>query len=1144
MAFGPRGRRNAKGTGGAPGGVAHNVGTAGSRVIWLAARFCLAVSVIVVLSGGVLFLRLSQGPVELPGLSRYLVERANATSENVRVAARTVFLDLGDGTVPTGLEFRDVEVRSIDGAPLFAVPRLRASFDLTDLVRGEVHPTRISVISASARFLRDKDGRIRFGLGGSEGIVLDGEDASTSEEGIAAVSNLVNGFVGDAELSPEVSKLRKIEVLNANIHFIDRMTDGTVSARNANLKIRRDDGGATAILDINGAGAEGDVRSGVLLRLVADRRKGAGTTAVAGRFGHVDPRELASVLPLAGMLDGLETVLAGEISARFGADGLPAHVAGVIVADGGSWQLKDQQHNFDVAALSLNGNLKTGVIEVTNGLINSEAGEARLTALVHLNRDVSGAVASAGMQIDIEDLALAGGGFFADPVQFSAGQIAAYWESGVDGLRIAESWLARDDLVFRLSGRLGWPDGRITADLTAEAGDMDASDLVRHWPAEMAPNARRWTNDNISAARLHSLTAQMRLRGDDAKLALSAGYSDMTASYIDGMSPIRGAAGELFMDLDQMLLTMETGTAAADGNQPVTLAGSSVVISGFDDHVTPADIRIQAAGATKAVLALIDEEPLHLVRSLGLDLGVVKGRADIRARLRFPLIDDLRIKDVDVDTKATLTKVDLAVPTGASGTVKVRANQLEVSADVRRMRLAGKVVVDGAPIDLDWREDYSSSPGQRQVRITGVATPELVTNLGLDDDIFTGSARVALDVTQRGSDEMRFQLTADLTKTGLKVMPLNWEKPAGSKGSLKAEGRLGRSAVIDKMDFEAPGLTAAGGVEFDSEGGILRANFTRVTLPGRLDSAVSVQTAADGVPEIRLIGRLLDVSREFAADDRDAGQHDPVRVRLSLERLKVTESLVIALADGRFERQSNGTLSGAITGSLGPDAPVAIELNLPVEGAGAIKLSSPNAGAALRYTDIYRGATGGSLKVDAQITRGAGGEVTGRARIDDVVVRSQATFKNVLEDGGLADAGAAVSSSGIGFRSVSVPFRYRDGVVTVTDAIATSPALGLKLTGTLNEKTEAIDLTGVLSPAYALTGALNEIPVLGEILSGGRGEGIVGMTFTLKGAMRDPQFSVNPLSLLAPGLLRKMFTGTGGTSDDGGTVTFRSGNNK
>ena len=50
-----------------------------------------------------------------------------------------------------------------------------------------------------------------------------------------------------------------------------------------------------------------------------------------------------------------------------------------------------------------------------------------------------------------------------------------------------------------------------------------------------------------------------------------------------------------------------------------------------------------------------------------------------------------------------------------------------------------------------------------------------------------------------------------------------------------------------------------------------------------------------------------------------------------------------------------------------------------------------------------------------------------------------------------------------------------------------------------------------------------EIPLLGQVLTGPRGEGMFGITFAIKGAMARPEVIVNPLSLLTPGFTREIF---------------------
>ncbi len=48
-------------------------------------------------------------------------------------------------------------------------------------------------------------------------------------------------------------------------------------------------------------------------------------------------------------------------------------------------------------------------------------------------------------------------------------------------------------------------------------------------------------------------------------------------------------------------------------------------------------------------------------------------------------------------------------------------------------------------------------------------------------------------------------------------------------------------------------------------------------------------------------------------------------------------------------------------------------------------------------------------------------------------------------------------------------------------------------------------------------------PLVGDILTGGKGQGIIGVTFALGGNVDKPVFQMNPVSAVAPGILRKFF---------------------
>jgi len=68
-----------------------------------------------------------------------------------------------------------------------------------------------------------------------------------------------------------------------------------------------------------------------------------------------------------------------------------------------------------------------------------------------------------------------------------------------------------------------------------------------------------------------------------------------------------------------------------------------------------------------------------------------------------------------------------------------------------------------------------------------------------------------------------------------------------------------------------------------------------------------------------------------------------------------------------------------------------------------------------------------------------------------------------------------------------------------------------------------VRLRGTFIPAYALNNFLACFPIIGDIIGGGRNEGIFGMTYEVVGPPGNATLRVMPMSMFAPGIFRKMF---------------------
>ncbi|MBC8158232.1 MAG: AsmA-like C-terminal domain-containing protein [Alphaproteobacteria bacterium] len=131
---------------------------------------------------------------------------------------------------------------------------------------------------------------------------------------------------------------------------------------------------------------------------------------------------------------------------------------------------------------------------------------------------------------------------------------------------------------------------------------------------------------------------------------------------------------------------------------------------------------------------------------------------------------------------------------------------------------------------------------------------------------------------------------------------------------------------------------------------------------------------------------------------------------------------------------------------------------------------------------------------------------------------------------------AGVQGQGLAVTEVEVAFTRLEGVVSLMGARANGVSLGFTASGKIYSYSDIVDIEGTLVPAYAINSVLGNIPVLGKIFSGGeKGGGIFAATYKITGPTESPKIEVNPLSVLAPGFLRKLFGFLEGREDVGET---------
>ena len=178
-----------------------------------------------------------------------------------------------------------------------------------------------------------------------------------------------------------------------------------------------------------------------------------------------------------------------------------------------------------------------------------------------------------------------------------------------------------------------------------------------------------------------------------------------------------------------------------------------------------------------------------------------------------------------------------------------------------------------------------------------------------------------------------------------------------------------------------------------------------------------------------------------------------------------------------------------------------------------LQLVSDRARPFVKNFDFIKGFEGGKLEYESTISK-KGSE--SNLIITDFKVSKVPALAKLLTLASLQGIADTLSGEGIRFDSFEMKTRSEGNFLDIEDALAMGPAVSILLEGYV-EKNKLVSLRGTLVPATKLNSIIASIPLVGDILVGKKtGEGVVGVSFKMKGPPKDIKTTVNPIKTLTP----------------------------
>jgi hypothetical protein len=1109
-----------------------------------------ALAVIFVGCFGGLWWRLGAGPINLEMATPWL---AAAIEENIG-HGNTV--EVGGtqieraGKIRIAVRIRDIIVRDRDHAIVASAPKAEVRLSGTALLMGRLRAESLNLVDAELAVRITPDGYVTVSAGDTAKPLATGV-TSKKEAGLPATfprqtpgsapgavspsspaapsapENTQSGLLAGLDWLDSLSltgldgqNLNEIGLKNGNLIVDDQQRGNKWNFENISLSLRRPGGGGVAL----SVGEEGS-NAWSLRVLIGPPANGVRSVDI--RANKVPTKNILLALRLKDLTYSADLPLTGELKGELGRDGLPTYFRGKVTAGAGhliDTDTPDYPMAIDSAEVNVEWDSGRRVLVAPFKIIS---GQNRVTLLAHLEPPNDN-VTDWQLGFSGGTIVLAGDDG-EQPLVFNRIAIGMRFDTDKKRVLLTQADISNGEIGVAGTGSVDYAaEPRLT--LGFAGTPMSAAALKRMWPILIVPEVREWVIERIERGSLqrieigvNSPVRNLSRRGPpipDDGLAVNIVASGVTLRPVDELPSVRDA--DLKARVTGRTATVTIGQAAAD-----TPAGRKLTISDFVFEVpdmapkpSPARVKFRIEGPVPAAAEILASDRLSEFSGTLVDPNSSKGTVAALVTLGLPIKRELTKADTTYTVTADLGgfAADKLVMNQ-----KLEADKLKVVANNQGYQVKGDVKINGQSASLDYRKP---SEGDADVKLQATLDDASRARLGFDlGPAVSGAIPIKLIGKIGGPDrDSRMGIEADLTALKLDNILPGWFKVPGkpSRAVFNVVQKQ-QSTRLEDIVIDGGGVSIKGSLEVDQNGDLMNANFPTYSPSEGDKTTLKAERGPDGVLKATMRGDVFD-GRGFLktaisgkeADAKSKTKNIDFDLDLKLGAVAGYNGEALRSVDAKMSRRNGSIRSFALTGKLGRDTPLTGDLRR-AQNRDVIYVETNDAGALFRFTDTYSKMVGGQLSLAMDPPTVEPKPKEGLINVKDFSIRGEASLDRV------AAGGQGGVQNGISFSRLRAEFTRQNGQLTIREGVAKGPMLGGTIEGSMDFLANTVRMSGTLIPMYGLNNIFGQIPIVGLFLGGGSNEGLIGVTYEVVGTPGQPVLRVNPISAMAPGVLRKIF---------------------
>ena len=699
---------------------------------------------------------------------------------------------------------------------------------------------------------------------------------------------------------------------------------------------------------------------------------------------------------------------------------------------------------------------------------------------------------------------------------------------------VDEGDLGNTDVGLAMSGNVDFSgaDLRLTAGLAATRMPVDT--LKRVWPVFVAPKVRTWINEHLMSGSVDRLVIAVNAPYETLKesgppipddgLTVDALATGCLIRPVEGLPALHDADLHVHIVGRDAVVSLGKATADLSPGRKLVLSSGVFEVPDTAPRAPPARVRFKLDGPLQAAVELLRMDRLRDVADAPFEPSTMRGTISAQVTLGMPLKADL--PPGSTNYAITLDATNFSADRMIMGH-KVEAALLRASATPQGFQLKGDVKIAGTPASFDYRKTRGEA--EAEIRLQGTLDEAARANLGLDPSNAVGGAvpvRLAGRLATTSDREGRFAIEADLTPAQIDGLLPGWTKPSGKPA--RATFTLvtkPQSTRIEDLLIEGAGGGVRGTIDFDGSGELLSANFPAYGFADADRASLKVERVPDGALRVVMRGEIYD-GRGFVKSTAGGAAPGPsskrhaadVDLDMKLGAVVGFNGEALRSLDLKMSRRAGEIRSFGLAAKIGRDATLFGDLRGRGAGHQVVYLDATDAGAFFRFTDVYARMTGGQMSIAMDPPSAQNPVQQGVLNVHDFTIHDEAQLQRAVTTNGQQQN----RRNEIMFSGMRVEFTRMPGRVGLREGVVRGPLLGGTIDGVVDYARDEMHMRGTLVPLYGPNNLLGQLPLVGLFL-GGEKEGLVGITYEVVGRPGNPVLHINPISALAPGLLRKVF---------------------